>query len=183
MRTRQILPKVKQRRVSKYQHLLGKVLGSRKVLQSLPRSLFEVQCIECNHLSVQRGIDLEKLKDTECQNCKIQRRNPNLNNAYLRTKNNAKSRGLDFLISKEYFGFISEKNCYYCGSKPMQDSKDFVERCPAYNGLDRLNPKVGYVEGNVVSCCKYCNYAKHDMSVEDFIFWIKRCHGHISDNF
>lgn len=176
MRTRNIIPKVKQRRTSKYESLVGSTIGSREILQSLPRSLFEVECLTCGHRSVQRGVDLEKLEYRECQSCKIEKRDPNLNNRYLRTQGNAKFRNLEFSISKAVFKEIASKDCFYCESAPQQDTKDFVDRCPAYNGLDRIDPNMGYVQGNIVSCCKYCNYAKHDMSIKEFKNWLDRCY-------
>ena len=172
------MPNVKQRRQSKYDHLIGVTIGCRTVLQSLPRSLFEVKCIDCGHLSVQRGIDLALLESRECQNCKISNRNPNLNTAFLRTRGNAKTRNLEFSISRSYYESIAKNNCYYCNQEPKQDGQGSVERCPNYNGLDRINPNRGYVEGNVVSCCKYCNYAKHDLSIKDFEDWLTKCYSH-----
>ena len=51
------------------------------------------------------------------------------------------------------------KSCYYCG---------FIdpERC---NGLDRVDNDGGYFVDNVVSCCMYCNMAKKDKSVVDYV--------------
>jgi hypothetical protein len=178
VRKRQILPNVKQRRQSKYEHLVGLTIGSRIILQSLPRSLFEVRCVDCEHFSVQRGVDLALLEFRECQNCKISNRNPNLNIAFLRTRGNAKARNLEFSISKPYYESIAKNNCHYCNKEPKQDAQNSVSRCPSYNGLDRINPDYGYVEGNVVSCCKYCNYAKHDLSVKEFKDWLISCYSH-----
>lgn len=178
MRTRNIIPKVHQQKGSKYNHLVGTTIGTRAILSSLPRSLFEVKCLECGHLSVQRGIDLKKLSYRECKKCQIDNRDPNLNTAYLRTKGNAKTRNVKFNISKEYFGKIASKPCSYCNSLPNKKVYGFVDRCKPYNGLDRINSFLGYVEGNVTSCCKYCNYAKHDMSVQDFKKWLTECYTH-----
>lgn len=32
----------------------------------------------------------------------------------------------------------------------------------------------GYTLENVVTCCKFCNYAKHTSTYEDFIKWLDR---------
>ena len=47
--------------------------------------------------------------------------------------------------------------------------------------LDRTNIRYGRLlvvehkgKDNSVPCCKYCNFAKHTMSEEDFYVWIKR---------
>jgi hypothetical protein len=43
-----------------------------------------------------------------------------------------------------------------------------------FNGLDRVDPSVGYVETNVVPCCYSCNFAKNTLSVSDFYAWVNR---------
>ena len=43
-----------------------------------------------------------------------------------------------------------------------------------YNGLDKVNPKLGYTKSNVVTSCSECNYAKSDKSIEDFYRFIVR---------
>jgi hypothetical protein len=42
------------------------------------------------------------------------------------------------------------------------------------NGIDRIDSKLGYVEGNVVSCCKICNSAKGDLTLAEFENWINK---------
>lgn len=178
VRTRQIFPKSKQRKVSKYDYLVGTTLGNRKILRSLPRSLFEVECQECLHISFQRGDALIRLEKIQCQSCIVSNRDPNLNTSFLRTKNNAKTRSLVFNLTKKEYAEIAIMPCYYCGLEPERNKSNVIDRCPAYNGLDRVNPDIGYVKNNVVSSCKYCNYGKHDLSLEDFKSWITRCYNH-----
>lgn len=36
------------------------------------------------------------------------------------------------------------------------------------SGIDRVDNNKGYVEGNCVSCCFYCNSYKSDRLVKDF---------------
>ena len=38
--------------------------------------------------------------------------------------------------------------------------------------LDRINNKYGYTLENVISCCKFCNYAKRNSSKDEYV---KRC--------
>ena len=49
-----------------------------------------------------------------------------------------------------------------------------------YNGIDRIDSDKGYKIGNVVSCCKQCNYAKGKQSQPNFIEWIKSCFDSLS---
>ena len=48
----------------------------------------------------------------------------------------------------------------------------------AYSGIDRIDSSVGYEPNNVVSCCKICNYAKSNLTKDDFINWAIRVAEH-----
>jgi len=45
-----------------------------------------------------------------------------------------------------------------------------------YSGIDRLDSSKGYEPGNVVPCCKQCNWAKNDIAYDKFLEWIERVH-------
>lgn len=91
-------------------------------------------------------------------------------------KASAKSRDLVFEISEDFFKEIYKKDCFYCGSSPSnicrnkRNKNDFI----VYNGLDRIDNSVGYVEGNVVPCCRDCNWAKGKMKPDVFKRWINK---------
>jgi hypothetical protein len=70
-------------------------------------------------------------------------------------KSNAKKRGLAFELTRDTFIEFATGICFYCG-KPA---------C----GVDRVNNALGYVRGNMVSCCKICNHMKHTMTLDDFV--------------
>ena len=74
-------------------------------------------------------------------------------------KKSARVKELDFEISKEKFRSITSQPCYYCGEFTR---KDFV-------GMDRIDNGQGYVESNLVPCCKFCNYARRQLSQQEFI--------------
>lgn len=87
-------------------------------------------------------------------------------NAYSKTpnarfgayRNDARQRnGIEFAITKDEFMLFWQKPCFYCG--------DIV----ATIGLDRVDNSRGYVLGNVVSCCKTCNFSKHALGRDEFI--------------
>ena len=87
-------------------------------------------------------------------------------------------------ITFEKFYTLSKSKCHYCGlehSKTLldrtnetKDTKLISDTIVCVNGIDRVDSSKGYVEGNVVSCCKYCNAAKNTMSRDEFFKWIKR---------
>ena len=38
-----------------------------------------------------------------------------------------------------------------------------------YSGIDRIDSNLGYLENNVVPCCKFCNFMKLNLTTEDFL--------------
>jgi hypothetical protein len=67
-------------------------------------------------------------------------------------------RGKAFTITKAEWQTEIAKPCHYCGME--NDSSCGV-------GLDRLDNTLGYVSGNVVSCCIDCNIARGNRFTPD----------------
>ena len=65
-----------------------------------------------------------------------------------------KNRAFDF--TKERFEEITSMPCTYC------------HRSNGAHGLDRIDNDIGYIEGNVCSCCRECNYMRGTMSLQEF---------------
>ncbi|HHX59446.1 MAG TPA: hypothetical protein GX707_01720 [Epulopiscium sp.] len=99
----------------------------------------------------------------------------------------SKKKGWIDCIGLELFTKLSLANCHYCNTEPTSKicdrrkdkdktliSNDFV----LVNGIDRVDSSKGYVEDNVVPCCKYCNTAKNTMSDSEFREWIKKIYAH-----
>ena len=88
------------------------------------------------------------------------------------------------IIDFETFSLLSKSRCKYCGleySKEIEDrlnesknKKRLSDEVLKVNGIDRIDPSVGYTKENSVSCCKYCNFAKHTMNEDNFYKWIRR---------
>ena len=87
------------------------------------------------------------------------------------------SRKKEVALSKRYIKFLHQKPCFYCGVLPhtvqrvchIDSHGTYI-----YNGIDRVDNTKGYIEGNVVTCCGACNYAKGSRSIVDFLAWIKQ---------
>jgi hypothetical protein len=63
----------------------------------------------------------------------------------------AKARGIDWRLTlDEYSTLRTGASCHYCLS-PLNKTG---------SALDRLDPTIGYVMGNVVPCCSWCNTVK-----------------------
>jgi len=90
-------------------------------------------------------------------------------------KKNAKRRNIEQTLTDEQILELHKGNCYYCGALPSNiNSPKHGNGSYIYNGIDRIDNNKGYALANVVSCCKTCNYAKKDMSMEEFTVWLNR---------
>lgn len=82
-------------------------------------------------------------------------------------------------IDWEIFKILSQSSCFYCGLPAEKSNRFnvFLNRKRAsdfskengfvcYNGLDRIDPIKGYIEENVVPCCRMCNTFKLTLSLE-----------------
>lgn len=105
-----------------------------------------------------------------------------LNSIFGNYRRSAESRNIKFDISKGEFNPLLLRNCHYCGSEPslewnkagrykIADVSNF-----RYNGVDRVDNSKGYIKDNCVPCCTICNKSKLDMSLEEWVSWIKRIH-------
>lgn len=83
-------------------------------------------------------------------------------NMYRIYKNNAIMRGIKWFLTYELFLTYWRCPCTYCGLK--------IETI----GLDRKENEEGYIIGNIVPCCKDCNYMKRTVSTTQFLENCKR---------
>lgn len=99
----------------------------------------------------------------------------NLVVAFHGIKSSARQRNYSHEIDLETFHEISQKECFYCGDVKTNCCKERTTCEPFfYNGLDRIDNNIGYIADNVVSCCKFCNWAKSTMTQKEFFDHIKR---------
>jgi len=68
-------------------------------------------------------------------------------------------------------------NCYYCGCKPNQYTRNNPEVTNddclfIRNGIDRIDSTKDHCSGNVVPCCFDCNKYKSNYTIEKFYKWI-----------
>lgn len=87
-------------------------------------------------------------------------------------KNSANQRKLPYSLDDNTLFTLIKSKCHYCGkhpSKPHRKCESFL-----YNGLDRVDNSVGYIESNVVPCCFICNKMKGVLSKEEFMEHLDR---------
>jgi hypothetical protein len=97
------------------------------------------------------------------------------------------------ILSYEAFLRKSSFPCFYCGlehSKEIEDrtnetkgTKMLSVQVAKINGLDRVDPRLNYTAENTVPCCKFCNFAKHTMSQDDFYRWVSRVYHYTAKKF
>lgn len=71
----------------------------------------------------------------------------------------AERRVVQWELDYPYFKELIRRRCSYCGSLPSNQFRR-GEEVLLYSGIDRVNSALGYVDGNVVPCCRYCNVLK-----------------------
>jgi len=72
---------------------------------------------------------------------------------YSMLKARCKIRNIDCTISYEQYLDCIAKPCFYCNFK-------LGKKVMAGSGLDRIDSSLGYIDGNIVSCCRICNCIK-----------------------
>jgi 5-methylcytosine-specific restriction endonuclease McrA len=99
-------------------------------------------------------------------------------------KKNARDRNISFLLPKESFISLLRKSCFFCGSKgsTYYANKYHTRTQMKVNGVDRLDNSKGYTEENSVSCCKICNRAKGDLTLEEFKEWLSSAYFYSNKN-
>lgn len=97
----------------------------------------------------------------------------------------ARLRGFEFALSREQFAELISQNCCYCGLAPSTLCKQknyYHDESILYNGIDRKDNELGYVDGNCVPCCPTCNLAKGSLEYAEFIEWVDRLTGFWATN-
>ncbi len=92
-------------------------------------------------------------------------------------KDSAKRRNMEYKLSREQFSDITKKDCFYCGSAPIEQK--FKCNYGGYigNGIDRVENDKGYIVENCVPCCNICNRAKLNLNQDVFMNWINKLVG------
>jgi hypothetical protein len=103
---------------------------------------------------------------------------------YEQYQSSAKTRNINFSLTKEEYVEIVKKDCHYCGDpapikQPNRGKEKYVGVPVPYNGIDRIDSNKGYEKENCVPCCTKCNYMKSDMNVSLFTEHILKIANHL----
>ena len=129
---------------------------------------------------------LGRYKTSSCGCNQYHLRIPPSKYVWFNYRGSAKRRNLPFSLTLERLTEIISQPCDYCGKPPsqaMSPSQTRKRKHPIYhdfrwNGIDRIDSAQGYVEGNVVPCCKACNELKSDKSREEFLRLVEAIYRH-----
>ena len=139
-------------------------------------------CPYCDKTFIAPTTNFKKTKS--CYNCrgKVLRshsENTTWDYLYHVVKGRKTSKEKGFELTKECFKTVSQMDCHYCGAAPTPTNgyKAWHPKV-TINGLDRINPSIGYFNDNVVACCKVCIIAKLDKTEDEFLSWLKRVARH-----
>lgn len=160
----------------------GQLTVIKRLAQKGERTKYLSKC-SCGNKIICDGSKLKDRVNCGCKRNKVQPRLPIskvvCNNLFTGYKTNAKNKKLPFRLSKKKFQTMIFGKCHYCGDSPKTLFRKWRadEGCK-FNGIDRKDNTLGYIQSNCVSCCKQCNYKKNAQHIDDFIQWVKK----IADN-
>ena len=83
-----------------------------------------------------------------------------LNSRFYHAKITAKRRQKTWELTLEQYSNLVAEPCFYCSNRLGPPSILGI-------GLDRLDNNMGYLPGNIVSCCGICNSIKGKFSSEE----------------
>jgi hypothetical protein len=166
----------------KYRDLTGQKFGRWTVLKLDERTdknnrhFWLCEC-ECGNKKVVGGHFLWTggSKSCGCYNAEVRLQGLSLGEAGFnvlinRFKRSAKERNLEFTLLEEEFKELVLKDCYYCGTPPLKETRNMSENSIfIHNSIDRIDNSKGYIKENCVPCCEKCNGMKYTYTEKEFI--------------
>jgi hypothetical protein len=176
-----------------YVSYVGTMIGSVKILSfdegaNSKLSKFKCRCF-CGKVYFTRCRGIVKSSQMHSCGClkgsfNILPDNANVKNTMYRWyKSNARKKPLSFQLTKDEFFRSISQSCHYCGSLPKERDIGWglgysKRKTINANGIDRVDNSVGYIMSNCVPCCRFCNDAKKNVPLQDFLAWTDRLVAH-----
>lgn len=141
-------------------------------------------CIcDCGYEAVVNVRSIRLGKSTQCWKCGkkhnggiklLPKGEAAFNKVYDGYVRNAKKRRLFWGLDKPLARLFFKLPCVYCGQENSNLADYKFNGSFSYNGIDRINPLLGYVSTNCVPCCNICNWMKTNFSKDDFLKHINK---------
>jgi hypothetical protein len=176
--------------------IIGMKVNRLKVMVKLEDNLYECLCKCGKTIQVDkcRLYGKESIKSCGCHK-KVSPRLPSLvgltpdmysfRYLFARYMWGARNKEIIFLLTFNEFIEMIKTNCAYCGVEPRpfnawtahkhrKTPEEFETYWIKANGVDRIKNEDGYKNGNVLPCCKECNYAKGGMTASEWSSYLDR---------
>lgn len=171
-----------------FKNEIGNIYGKLKVINRVSNSKFGTtrwNCLcECGNM-IETSAQSLRTGQTKSCGCLIYEVNNSRRKGdavarklFQSIKTYSLKKNLPFDLTLEDVKELGYSNCTYCGRVPYIEKAAYMrsrysmgintDEISLINGIDKVIPKLGYVKSNCVPCCKYCNRAKSDLSVEEF---------------
>ena len=183
----------------KFKYSVGDVVGNLEImgLGGISKSgtrLYSVLCLLCGSVTDKRLQTIEKAKSCGCMKSKRGRRvegsgrrtsegtRVEINTIISIYKSNARKRGISFDLTYTQFENLVDSECYFCGDTAGNTLRKRGYNDYSYTGIDRIDNNVGYLPSNCISCCSWCNRAKNNGTLANFVDKCKKITSRIEMN-
>ena len=170
----------------KFKYSEGDVVGNLEIkgLGGTSKSgtrLYSVLCLLCGSVTDKRLQTIEMAQSCGCMQSKRSRRvvgsgrrsaegtRVEINNLISIYKSNARKRDVPFDLTYIQFETLVDSECYFCGDTGGNTLRKRGYNDYSYTGIDRVDNSVGYLPSNCVSCCSWCNRAKNNGTLSNFV--------------
>ena len=175
----------------KFKYSEGDVVGNLEIkgLGSTSKAgvrLYSVLCLLCGSVTDKRLQTIEMAKSCGCMQSKRDRRavgsgrrtakgtRVEINTLISIYKSNARKRDTSFDLTYAQFETLVDGECYFCGDTGGNTLRKRSYNDYSYTGIDRVDNSVGYLPSNCISCCSWCNRAKNNGTLANFVDKCKR---------
>ena len=98
---------------------------------------------------------------------------------YRKRKNDARRRKIKWNLPFKYFLYLSKKNCFFCDAEPNNEISKSIgvarsKKHIKFQGIDRIDSKLGYSKNNVLPCCWVCNKIKSNKNAREFLCHVQK---------
>ena len=159
---------------------IGDIINNFELIENLKgfnnrNDYWKVKC-SCNNILILRIDNIINRKKCNCNNISkncllLNQNNKSISSSFYLYKYKAKERNYDWNLNIDEFYNIIIKNCHYCNNSPSNVTKS-KDQLFIQSGIDRVDNTLGYDIKNCVPCCKDCNRAKSDKTLNEFKEWI-----------